>query len=169
MVQMNRVFTRHNRASTLFGPEQLETRDMLSTSPLGTSLSSFSIPFSTTFDLHITGTEVRYDAFGLPAYMAGQISDAHDHSVGQYQETLTPILWNGQFIGTTGIGNFSFFLSAGSGPAPSWLNTAIGSITTADQSLIQGVTPAGQLLVHSIGTIIATTGVFQSLHLQGGF
>jgi len=144
----------------LTGFELLETR---------TVLSANLVP-SASFDLAIRGTDIQYSPLGLPAAMGGDVylaaNSAASHApIGRYQETLTPILMdiNGDqvpdFVGTTGVATFSFFVGA-----PEHL---FGSITTADTSYIQGVTPAGQLVVGSQGTIIASTNVLKNL--SGGF
>jgi len=107
---------------------------------------------------------------GLPAAMGGDIYLAagatQGHAaIGRYQESLTPILMdvNGDqmpdFVGTQGVATFTFFVGS-----PQY---RVGSITTADVSYIQGVTPVGQLEVGSQGTIVGSTGLLKGL--AGGF
>ena len=138
--------------------ESLEKREVLS-------------GFSATFDLAIKGTSVEFSELGLPAAMTGDVFAAKGAvagklRIGQYQETLTPILMdiNGDavpdFVGTTGVSTFSFFVGA---PA----RGAIGSITTTNTSYIQGFTPEGKILVGSQGTIVEGTKLLK--HVSGGF
>jgi hypothetical protein len=101
---------------------------------------------------------------GGNVYLAANGAASHA-AIGRYQETLTPILMdiNGDqvpdFVGTTGVATFTFFVGT-----PQHL---FGSITTAETSYIQGVTPAGQLVVGSQGTIIASGNALKNL--SGGF
>lgn len=138
--------------------ESLERREVLS-------------GFQATFDLAIKGTSVEFSELGLPAAMTGDVFAAKDSvagkmRIGQYQETLTPILMdiNGDavpdFVGTTGVSTFSFFVGS---PA----RGSIGSVTTTNISYIQGFTPEGQILVGSQGTIVDGTKMLK--HVSGEF
>jgi len=137
-------------------------------------LSANVIPAST-FDLAIHGTDIQYSPLGLPSAMGGDIylavNGAATHaSIGHYQEALTPILMdiNGDqvpdFVGTQGVATFTFYIGNS--------QHVLGTITTADVSYIQGVTPAGQMLVGSQGTIVSansTTPLLLFRGLAGGF
>jgi hypothetical protein len=136
--------------------ERLETRDV----PAALSLS---VP-GLSIDLSINDTKVTYSPQGLPASMAGNVyagDSTTGQVVGHYQEALTPIIVNGQFVGTTGVATFTFCV-------PSMPGCTYETITTADTSYITGVDPTtGALLVSSTGTITASRGIFGDL--QGGF
>ncbi|MGI8979560.1 MAG: hypothetical protein ACR2FY_10065 [Pirellulaceae bacterium] len=149
----------------LNGFEALEKREVLAAAGLGAVSSLVS------FDISIHGTGVRYSELGLPAEITGDLfaaggKSAHLTRIGNYCETLTPILMdvNGDqvldFVGTMGVATFNFF--AGSSTVG-----LIGSITTVDTSYIQGVTAAGQIIVGSQGTI--TNGTLALSHVSGGF
>jgi len=142
------------------GPERLEARQVLSASAHPVELT-----------LAITGTQMQFSPAGLPSSLAGDIYLDAVHApfagtIGKYEEVLTPILMdiNGDavpdFVGTTGVGTFTFFVSAN---APQGL----GSVTTTNVSQVQGVTAAGELMVSTVGTIVNATGVGK--YLKGGF
>src|SRR5262245_10720680 len=144
----------------LTGFEQLETRSVLSANVFPAA----------SFDLAIRGTDVQFSPLGLPSAMGGDIYLAAggargQAAIGRYQESLAPILMdvNGDqvpdFVGTQGVATFTFFVGT--------VQHTFGSITTADVSYIQGVTPAGQLEVGSQGTIVGATGPL--VKLSGGF
>src|SRR5438874_433631 len=122
--------------------ERLETRDVPSS--LGLS-----------FDLSIHETQVTFSPLGLPSSMSGDIyygDTCQGPVAGHYQESLTPIFYNGQFVGTTGSATFTLYAA--------WNpNLVMETITTADTSYITGVDPAnGALLVATTGTITASSG-----------
>src|SRR5262245_31169032 len=144
----------------LTGFEQLETRSVLSANVFPAA----------SFDLAIRGTDVQFSPLGLPSAMGGDIYLAAggargQTAIGRYQESLAPILMdvNGDqvpdFVGTQGVATFTFFVGNA--------QHTFGTVTTADVSYIQGVTPAGQLEVGSQGTIVGATGPLAKL--SGGF
>jgi hypothetical protein len=142
------------------GMERLESRTVLS-ADLGAGAS---------FDLAIQGTDIQFSEMGLPAAMGGDVylskgGAASNARIGRYEETLTPILMDvtgdqiPEFVGTHGVATFTFFVGA-----PRF---EFGSITTTNVSFIQGVTPAGELVVGSQGTIVQSTRMLRGL--AGGF
>jgi hypothetical protein len=159
---MKKVSSRHRRPAhrPLTGFEQLETRSVLSANVIPAA----------SFDLAIRGTDVQFSPLGLPSAMGGDIYLAagaarSQAAIGRYQESLAPILMDinddqvPDFVGTHGVATFTFFVG---GPQHTF-----GSITTADVSYIQGITPAGQLQVGSQGTIVGASGPLAKL--SGGF
>ena len=105
---------------------------------------------------------------GGDVYLA--VNGAATHaSIGHYQEALTPILMdiNGDqvpdFVGTQGVATFTFYVGTP--------QHVFGTITTADVSYVQGLTPAGQMLVGSQGTIVSASSTVPLLFkgLAGGF
>jgi hypothetical protein len=144
----------------LRGVEPLETRAVLS--------ANFGAGAS--FDLAIQGTDVQFSPMGLPASMAGDVflvsrGKSSDASIGHYTESLTPIFMDvnddeiPDFVGTQGVATFTFFVGAA--------QHGVGSITTVNTSYIQSMTPEGQMLVGSQGTIVASSGILRNL--SGGF
>jgi hypothetical protein len=169
---MSTVFARtrrNNQRRTLLEVERLEGRELLSAAP-GALLSSGPAwvdvhhaqaqAVGLTADLFIDGTEMKFNEWGLPAYMAGNLFLGNDPSarpVGKYEEVLTPMLMNGQFVGTTGAATFTFFVAA-------WSQVVIQRIETTNVSLIQGVVPeTGALIVASTGTVTGSSGIFKNL------
>jgi hypothetical protein len=153
---------RHNRQRVRLELEALEVRDLPSAYTL-----ELSVPGNqpaATVALDITGTQLTYDSRGLPASLSGNIylgAQPLGPVVGQYKETLTPLLIDGLFIGTLGQATFSF-LPASSGDPP------LATIHTFDVSLIQGVVATiGALNVNSAGTITGSSGAVAGV--QGGF
>lgn len=151
-----------NRQRVRLELETLEARDLPSVYAL-----PLSVPGSqagATVALDISGTQLTYDQRGLPASLGGNIylgSIPWGPVVGQYNETLTPILLDGLFIGSLGQATFTF-LPGSSGDPP------VATIHTFDVSLIQGVVASiGALNVSSAGTITGASGAFAGV--QGGF
>lgn len=150
----------------LSGFEPLEKREVLSAFGFSEGLRT-----QASFDVAIRGTDIQFSELGLPSAMGGDIYTSSGTTtgstrIGRYEEALQPILMdiNGDaipdFVGTTGVATFSFFVgTAGRG--------ALGSITTVNTSYIQGVTAAGQILVGSQGTIVDGSGLLT--HVSGGF
>ena len=144
------------RSSRALSFETLERREVLSASGFAEGPS-----VQAKVNVAIRGTSMEVSEMGLPSEMSGNIFNAEgkkagSHKIGEYKETLTPILMdiNGDqipdFVGTTGVATFTFFVgAAGRGN--------IGSITTTNVSYIQGVTALGELLVGSQGTIVDGT------------
>ena len=153
----------------LNGFEHLESRTVLSAnfaSSLHNALASQS-----SFDLDIRGTDVAYSELGLPAAMGGDVflaggNSASTASIGRYEESLSPIFMDvnadliPDFVGTTGIATFNFFVG-------SEVYGSIGTITTANTSYIQAMTPTGEMVVGSQGTIVDSTRLLG--RLSGSF
>lgn len=142
--------------------EALEARDLPSGSAFNMSVSGNQSAVTVVLD--ISGTQLTYNPQGLPAALSGNIyigSQPSGPVVGQYTENLTPLLFNGMFIGTLGQATFSFFPGSSNDPP-------LATIHTFDLSLIQGIVPTiGALNVNSSGTITGTAGAVAGV--QGGF
>ncbi len=151
-----------NRQRVCLELEALEARDLPSVSALPVSVLG-SQP-AATISLDISGTQLTFDQRGLPASLSGNIyvgSQPMGPVVGQYNETLTPLLLDGLFIGSLGQATFTF-LPGSAGDPP------VATIHTFDVSLIQGVVaPIGALNVSSAGMITGTSGAVAGV--QGGF
>lgn len=174
----NAICARHKNRLRTARLESLERRDVLSADTglgnlaamgqaLSAQVSQLTAPQS--FDLSIAGTQCSYSPLGLPSEMKGDVYlSGGKTSIGTYDETLTPIFMSlspeapPQFVGTMGVATFDFNLSFGT-MSP----FTVGSITTHDTSLIEGVGASGQLMVGSSGTIVASDGICAGL--SGGF
>jgi|GEM_PF-2820861 hypothetical protein len=142
--------------------EVLEARDLPSGSVF--ALSTPGDPPAATVVLDIRGTGMTFDQRGLPASFQGNIYiglQPLGPVIGQYEETLTPLLLDGLFIGTLGQATFTFFPGA-LGDQP------LATLHTFEVSFLQGVIPPiGALYVNSVGTITGTSGAVAPV--QGGF
>jgi hypothetical protein len=161
---------------TSIQPEQLESRVMLSASPIDTDTDVTAVYANHAFqkggtgdgrfELQITGKEVGF-AGPLPVYMTGTISYVMSNgtvldNIGTYSETLTPILMDinadsiPDFVGTNGISTLTFY-------AGKMRDIVVGTIVTTNTSFIQGVTAAGEMLVGSTGVISGCSGIFKAM------
>lgn len=142
--------------------EALEARYLPSVSALELSVPGSQPAAAIVLD--ISGTQLTYDSRGLPASLSGNIyigAQPLGPVVGQYTETLSPLLINGFFIGSLGQATFSFLPGSFGDPASA-------TIHTFDVSLIQSVVPVIDALnVNSAGTITGASGAFAGA--QGGF
>lgn len=152
--------TKQQRRWVRLEVEALEARELPSASPLIIALEAKLPPALQTFD--IVGTGATMNQQGLPASMSGNLYyGPHQlgQLVGQYHETLTPLLFDGFFIGTTGVATFTIGPQTGQ---------PLETIRTMDVSLLQGYDPAsGALLVASNGVIFESAGL--TSNIQGGF
>jgi hypothetical protein len=157
MVRATATLRPRRRNNVLKSVERLESRTVLSASPLSLQI-----------DLAIVGTDVSFSPLGLPASMGGDVylSGNSATKVGRYSEVLSPIFMDinndlqPDFVGTTGISTFSFTVGGNN-------QLTIGALVTSNISLIQGVDQLGQMLVGSVGTITASTGILRGA--AGGF
>ena len=108
------------------------------------------------FSFAIVGTHIEYDAFGLPAFLAGDVyyrgGKRDGKFAGTYEEDLTPIFFGETFVGTSGVAVFKL--------------KRLNEFTTMNTSYIVGF-GNGIFLVESSGQIVDGKGKFK--HVTGGF
>ncbi len=103
----------------------------------------------------IVGTSIEFDEFGLPARLKGDIfyrgGKKDGKFAGTYLEELTPIFFEGNFVGTSGVSVFTFKKVA---------------LTTFNISHIVGIAD-GAFIVKSTGQVVESDGTGKNTQIAG--
>lgn len=112
------------------------------------------------YEYSVVGTHIEFDEFGLPARLEGDVyyrgGGKDGKWAGTYTEELTPIFFNGMFIGTSGVSVFSFGKNGKS------------TLTTLNVSYIVGMVN-GAFQVQSTGQVVTEDGTGKFTKVDGEF
>ena len=107
------------------------------------------------YEYSVVGTHIEFDAYGLPLRLEGDVlyrgGKKDGNFAGTYVEDLTPIFFEGTFVGTSGVSVFTF---------------QNGQITTLNTSYIVGMVDGG-LLVETTGQVVKNDGTGKFKKVDG--
>ena len=112
-------------------------------------------PPTKVYEFSIVGTHIEFDEFGLPSRLEGVVyyrgGPRNGKLAGTYTEELTPIFFEGAFVGTSGVSVF---------------NIQNSQFTTLNTSYIVGMLN-GAFLIESSGVVVKDDGTGKFKKVKG--